>query len=168
MSWEPKPISYASKESFYKELLTEFQAIQDFNWIADCANLSALLYFHLPKINWAGFYFMNDSKTELILGPFQGQVACVRIPIGKGVCGTAALRQTTQLVPDVHEFPGHIACDSRSRSEVVIPLIRAGEVLGVLDLDSPEVNRFDSTDTRYLEELAQQLLKPQPAGSDKK
>lgn len=163
MSWEPKPISYASKQSFYKELLAEFRAVQDFNWIADCANLSALLYFHLPKINWAGFYFMNEAKTELILGPFQGQVACVRIPLGKGVCGTAALKQATQLVADVHDFPGHIACDSRSRSEVVIPLVHKGDVLGVLDLDAPEVNRFDESDTLYLEQLAKQLLQSHPS-----
>src|SRR5262245_59737070 len=103
--------------------------------------MAALIYYRLPDLNWAGFYFRQGD--ELVLGPFQGKPACVRIPIGRGVCGTAAVRAATVLVPDVHDFPGHIACDVASRSELVVPLIDNGEILGVLDLDSPLLARFD-------------------------
>jgi GAF domain-containing protein len=128
--------------------------------LANCANMSALIYETLPALNWAGFYFARGE--ELVLGPFQGKVACVRIALGKGVCGTAAARRETLVVADVHEFPGHIACDAASRSEVVVPLLKAGRVLGVLDLDSPEPGRFDGEDAEGLASLVEILL----AGSD--
>ena len=118
---------------------------------ANLANISALLYSTLEDINWAGFYLREGDK--LILGPFQGKPACIEIPIGKGVCGTAALENDTQLVPDVHLFAGHIACDSASRSEIVVPLHRDGEVFGVLDIDSPVVSRFTEEDKIDLEKL---------------
>lgn len=121
------------------------------NWIANCANLSALIYHSLDRLNWAGVYLVDEGG--LVLGPFQGKPACVRIPMGKGVCGTAAQLLASQRVADVHDFPGHIACDSASRSELVIPLIIAGELRGVLDLDSPEVDRFSNRDQRQLEQL---------------
>ena len=120
--------------------------------IANAANLSALLFHSMPQLNWAGFYFLQGS--ELVLGPFQGKPACVRIPVGKGVCGTAVERVHSLLVEDVHTFPGHIACDAASRSELVVPLIRNGEVFGVIDLDSPTPARFDSEDQAALERLA--------------
>ena len=118
---------------------------------ANAANMAALIYHGLPDINWAGFYFRQCG--ELVLGPFQGKPACVRIPLGKGVCGAAAARAATVLVADVHEFPGHIACDPVSRSELVVPLIKAGEVSGVLDLDSPLSARFDEMDRAGCERL---------------
>jgi len=118
---------------------------------ANAANMAALIYHGLPDINWAGFYFRQGG--ELVLGPFQGKPACVRIPLGKGVCGAAAARAATVLVADVHEFPGHIACDPVSRSELVVPLIKAGEVSGVLDLDSPLSARFDEMDRAGCERL---------------
>lgn len=120
--------------------------------VANLANLSALLYASLEEINWAGFY-LRQGQT-LVLGPFQGNPACVTIPWGRGVCGTAAAKDETQLVPDVHRFPGHIACDSASRSEIVVPLHRGGEVVGVLDIDSPVPGRFTPADREGLEALA--------------
>ena len=110
----------------------------------------------LPDLNWVGFYFMRDG--QLVLGPFQGKVACVRIPLGKGVCGTAAARRATQIVADVHAFPGHIACDAASNSEIVVPLVQGERLLGVLDLDSPTGGRFDQADARGLERAARLLL----------
>jgi L-methionine (R)-S-oxide reductase len=124
--------------------------------IANCANTAALIYHALPALNWAGFYFLRGE--QLVLGPFQGKAACVRIPVGRGVCGTAAARRETLVVPDVHAFPGHIACDADSRSEIVVPLIRSGALLGVLDLDSPRPDRFDQDDARGLEALVRELL----------
>lgn len=123
--------------------------------IANMANMSALLYRSLDEINWAGFYRMMDGM--LVLGPFQGNPACIRIPMGRGVCGTAAKERKTQLVPDVHLFPGHIACDAQSRSEIVIPLLKEGVLLGVLDIDSPVKERFDAVDQSGLEKLAEIL-----------
>jgi L-methionine (R)-S-oxide reductase len=120
--------------------------------IANAANLSALIAHGLADLNWAGFYFLRE--TGLVLGPFQGKPACIRIELGRGVCGTAAATRETIVVPDVELFPGHIACDAASRSEVVAPLVRDGKVLGVLDLDSPIPNRFDDEDARGLEMLA--------------
>ena len=120
--------------------------------VANAANMSALIMWNLPDLNWAGFYFMKNG--ELVLGPFQGKPACVRIALGKGVCGTAAATRETQLVADVHAFPGHIACDAASASELVVPLIRKGHVLGVLDLDSPLKNRFDADERAGCETLA--------------
>jgi L-methionine (R)-S-oxide reductase len=124
--------------------------------LANCANTAALIYHALAELNWAGFYFLRDG--ELVLGAFQGKVACVRIPLGRGVCGTAAGRREKLVVPDVHAFPGHIACDADSRSEIVVPLMRGGTLLGVLDVDSPRPDRFDQDDARGLEALMAQLL----------
>jgi GAF domain-containing protein len=119
--------------------------------VANAANVSSLIYHTLPDVNWAGFYWMKGG--ELVLGPFQGRPACVRIGLGKGVCGTAAAERRTIVVPDVHRFPGHIACDSASRSEIVVPVVRGGEVLGVLDVDSPLPSRFGDDHARELERL---------------
>jgi len=124
--------------------------------IANAANTAALIYHALPDLNWAGFYFLRGG--ELVVGPFQGRPACVRIALGKGVCGSAAARRETLVVPDVHAFPGHIACDAASRSEIVIPLAVKNEILGVLDLDSPKLARFDATDAGGLERLAEIFL----------
>lgn len=126
------------------------------NKIANLSNAAALLNQFLERINWAGFYLMEDG--ELVLGPFQGLPACVRIPLGRGVCGTAAAEKKTMLVEDVHAFPGHIACDAASRSEIVIPLIKDGEVIGVLDIDSPELSRFTEEDQEGLEAFTDILM----------
>ena len=120
--------------------------------VANAANLSALVYHALPQLNWVGFYFYDGA--ELVVGPFQGQPACVRIPLGKGVCGTAATTRRTQRIADVHAFPGHIACDAASRSELVVPLFEGDGLLGVFDLDSPVPERFDAEDQRGLEHIA--------------
>jgi len=146
------------KPELYRDLARQLAALLagETDFIANAANTAALIYHGLPDLNWAGFYFRNG--TELVLGPFQGKPACVRIPIGKGVCGTSAARGATVLVPDVHDFPGHIACDPESRSELVLPLIDAGAVLGVLDLDSPLLARFDELDRDGCEELVALLL----------
>lgn len=127
-------------------------------WYASAmSNLSALLMTSLPDLNWAGFYLMRDGR--LTVGPFQGKPACIHIPVGKGVCGTAAAQNRTQLVPDVHAFPGHIACDSASASEIVIPIHRDGEVTAVLDIDSPRLSRFSGEDARGLEALVKEMEK---------
>ena len=143
----------ASKSELYSHLAAQLEALLagERDPIANAANMAALIYHGLPDLNWAGFYFRQGG--ELVLGPFQGKPACVRIPLGSGVCGTAASRAATVLVPDVHEFPGHIACDPASRSELVVPLIEAGAVSGVLDLDSPLVGRFDEVDQIGCERL---------------
>ncbi len=122
------------------------------NAIANAANLSALIFDAVPRLNWAGFYFLHEDT--LILGPFQGKLACTRIPMGQGVCGTAAEQRKTLRVDDVHSFDGHIACDSASESEIVVPLIKNGKVLGVLDIDSPHQGRFDESDQLMFEQLA--------------
>ena len=144
----------AEKTTLYALLAEQMQALLkgERNLIANLANASALLNTALKDINWVGFYLMEGS--ELVLGPFQGKVACVRIAVGRGVCGTAVATDTTQLVYDVHQFPGHIACDSASNSEIVVPLHDAGSVIGVLDIDSPLVGRFDAQDQEGLEEVA--------------
>ncbi len=123
---------------------------------ANAANAAALVYDCLPDLNWAGFYFLRGG--ELVVGPFQGRVACVRIPLGSGVCGTAAARRATLVVPDVHAFPGHIACDAASNSEIVVPLIAGDRLVGVLDLDSPRLNRFGEADARILEAVAGRIV----------
>lgn len=128
------------------------------NFIANLSNASALLWQGLKNINWAGFYLMDDEKGELVLGPFQGLPACVRIPLGRGVCGTAAKEQCTVIVPDVHAFPGHIACDAASRSEIVVPLMKDGKCIGVLDIDSPVTDRFNEQDQEALEQLVSAIL----------
>jgi len=131
--------------------------------LANSANLAALIFHALPGLNWAGFYWMKGG--ELVLGPFQGKPACVRIALGKGVCGTAARDRVTIIVRDVEKFPGHIACDAASRSEVVVPVVRGGELLGVLDLDSPVVARFDAEDAAGLETLARIYVDASDAGA---
>jgi GAF domain-containing protein len=125
--------------------------------MANCANMSAVLFQSLPRLNWAGFYFLRGG--ELVLGPFQGRVACVRIKLGRGVCGTAARDRKAVIVPDVSKFPGHIVCDAASQSEVVIPLVKEGRLLGVLDLDSPDIGRFSIEDQEGLSEAAALLLR---------
>ena len=147
-----------SKQALYAELLEQANALfeGEHDFVANAANLSALLFHNLPYLNWAGFYFLKEEG--LVLGPFQGKPACVRIAVGKGVCGTAARDRKSIVVPDVNAFPGHIACDSDSRSEIVVPLVRFGNVIGVLDLDSPNLSRFDDEDRRGLEALAEVFL----------
>lgn len=144
-----------SKTRLYNRLAAQLSSLLagERDLIANAANLSSLLFHSLPDLNWAGFYFLKDG--ELVLGPFQGKPACVRIKIGQGVCGTAAAKRETLIVPNVHEFPGHIACDSDSNSEIVVPMIKDGNLVGVLDLDSPTPGRFDSEDANGLEELIQ-------------
>ncbi len=149
-------INYSNKDKFYKELLGEVEGILEPEWFVNLANVSALLNQHLPDINWVGFYL--NHKNELLLSSFQGLPACTRIAFGKGVCGTAAATKTTQLIADVDAFPGHIVCDAASKSEIVIPLIKDGQVLGVLDIDAPILNRFDTVDQIHLEKLVQTLL----------
>jgi L-methionine (R)-S-oxide reductase len=147
------------KAAAYGELHSQLTALfaGERDALANFANMSALLYEALPDLNWAGFYFLRGR--ELVLGPFQGRVACVRIALGSGVCGTAAARRETVIVPDVHAFPGHIACDAASRSEIVVPLVHHGRLLGVLDLDSPRLTRFDHEDSAGLEPLIEVLLR---------
>jgi GAF domain-containing protein len=153
--FEAHAIETADKTEFYRELAEQVASMLqgESDATANAANCSALLFDQMPDLNWAGFYFLR-SPDELVVGPFQGKVACVRIKVGKGVCGTAVARKQSILVEDVDDFPGHIACDSASRSELVVPLIRNGEVLGVLDLDSPLVARFDADDQAGIEAIA--------------
>ena len=147
-----------SKPEQYAELLAQARALLhgERDRIANAANLSALVYHALPALNWVGFYFFDGR--ELVVGPFQGQPACVRITLDKGVCGAAATTRMTQRVADVDAFPGHIACDSASRSEVVVPLLLGDGLIGVFDIDSPTPDRFDADDQRGLEALAQAYL----------
>jgi len=147
-----------SKPALYADLVEQANALfeGEHDYVANAANLSALLFHNLPYLNWAGFYFLKDEG--LVLGPFQGKPACVRIALGKGVCGTAARDKKSIVVPDVNAFPGHIACDSDSKSEIVVPLIRFGKVIGVIDVDSPNLARFDDDDRRGLEALADVFL----------
>jgi GAF domain-containing protein len=150
------------KAEAYRQLNAQLAAVLtgERDGLANTANMAALLYQALPGLNWAGFYFLRDGG--LVLGPFQGKVACIRIALGRGVCGTAARRGETIVVPDVEAFPGHIACDHASRSEIVVPLVRDGKILGVLDLDSPLLARFDAEDAAGLQAAVALLL----AGSD--
>ena len=145
----------ADKAAAYAELAASLRALLDgeHDLVANAANLAALLFWSLPQLNWAGLYLVEPASGDLLLGPFQGRPACVRIPLGRGVCGTAAARRETVVVADVHAFPGHIACDSASNSEIVVPILRGGRLLGVLDLDSPVHGRFDADDARGLEAL---------------
>lgn len=150
-----KTIQSDSKPEFYRELADQLRALLagETDPIANAANTSALIFQMLPDLNWAGFYFLH-ADDELVLGPFQGKPACVRIAFGRGVCGTAVERAQSILVEDVHAFPGHIACDAASRSELVVPLFRDGRVFGVIDLDSPVAGRFDPDDQAGIEALA--------------
>jgi GAF domain-containing protein len=143
-----------SKPEAYRDLAVQLEALlgDERDPVANAANMSAFLFMSVPDLNWAGFYFLRDG--ELIVGPFQGKPACVRIAVGAGVCGTSVAERRSILVEDVHEFPGHIACDAGSRSELVVPLIKDGAVLGVLDLDSPNLARFDAEDQAGMEALA--------------
>ena len=147
------PTDTADKAALYADLLSAADALTgaEPDSVANLANVSALLWQFLPDLNWAGFYRLVGD--ELVLGPFQGKPACIRIPVGRGVCGAAAATGETQLVEDVHVFPGHIACDAASASEIVVPILRDGRVVGVLDLDSPKPARFDSDDAAGLEVL---------------
>ena len=157
-----KATAYAQLEHTLRALL-----VGEPDPVACAANMSALLYWSLPQLNWVGFYLLDARSGELLVGPFQGKPACVRIALGQGVCGTAAARRATIVVPDVHEFPGHIACDSASNSEVVVPILDGDRLLGVLDLDSPVTGRFDEADARGLEALVRvyvaALQVPRPA-----
>ena len=158
MSHVTQNYDFSNPEAAYADLARDLAALLsgERDLIANAANTSALIFDALPDLNWVGLYLYKGG--ELVLGPFQGKPACVRIAMGKGVCGTAAARRETVLVEDVHAFPGHIACDSASNSEIVIPLVRGNELLGVLDLDSPKLRRFGAADQRGLESLARTFL----------
>lgn len=155
---EIKTTAGLAKPAAYRALHAQLKAVLagERDGLANTANMAALLFSALPGLNWAGFYFLRDGG--LVLGPFQGKVACIRIALGRGVCGTAASKRETLVVPDVEKFPGHIACDHASRSEIVVPLIHQGRLLGVLDLDSPQLARFDAEDTAGLQAMVQLLL----------
>ncbi|MFZ4688327.1 MAG: GAF domain-containing protein [Polymorphobacter sp.] len=158
MSFTPQPLAaaafYTDRAAAYRDLAQQLTALigDERDMIANAANTAALLFDLLPDLNWAGFYLFKDG--ELVLGPFQGKPACIRIPIGRGVCGAAAATRVSQVVADVHAFPGHIACDAASRSELVVPLLRGDTLIGVLDLDSPVVARFDAQDLAGIEAIA--------------
>lgn len=153
--FQAKPIAGTIKQQFYHELGSQLHALLagEGDPVANAANTSALIFQMLPDLNWAGFYFL-DSDDELLLGPFQGKPACVRITVGRGVCGTAVANAQSVIVEDVHTFQGHIACDAASRSELVVPLFREGTIFGVIDLDSPLIGRFDAADKEGIEALA--------------
>ncbi|MGH8133545.1 MAG: GAF domain-containing protein [Steroidobacteraceae bacterium] len=158
MTYTARAYDFHDKDADYARLTEELAALLagEGDLIASAANTAALIFAALPELNWAGFYFLKGG--ELVVGPFQGKPACVRIALGHGVCGTAAARRQTLIVPDVAAFPGHIACDADSRSEIVVPLIAAQRLFGVLDLDSPRAGRFDQADARGLESLARQFV----------
>ena len=145
----------ATKAELYASLAAQLRSLLagERDSVANMANFAALLFHSLPDLNWSGFYLLKGK--QLVLGPFQGKPACIRIPLGEGVCGTAAARRETILVANVHEFPGHIACDSASNSEIVVPLVNDDTLVGVLDLDSPSVGRFDEDDAKGLNELVE-------------
>lgn len=166
MNLQIEQSSSISKAATYEHLSVQLRSLfaDERDFIANAANFSSLLYHTLPDVNWVGFYLLRDN--ELVLGPFHGQPACVRIAMGKGVCGTAAELRQTVVVENVHEFPGHIACDSASNSEIVVPLIREGQLIGVLDLDSPSLTRFDDEDARGLNELANIFLQSSDKSSE--
>lgn len=150
-------VDTSAKDELYRDLASALDALtaDEPDAVANMANAAALMWQYLPDLNWAGFYRVVGG--ELVLGPFQGKPACIRIAMGAGVCGTAAATLATQLVDDVHAFPGHIACDADSRSELVVPIVRDGVLLGVLDLDSPLPARFDAVDAAGVEALAAML-----------
>ena len=156
--FEIATIAAGGKPDLYRSVAQQLEGLLagERDAIANAANMAALIFHTLPDLNWAGFYLLKGG--ELVLGPFQGKPACIRIPVGRGVCGTASERMASVIVPDVHAFPGHIACDSASRSELVVPLVREGQVFGVLDLDSPSPKRFDEADRDGCEELVRIYL----------
>jgi L-methionine (R)-S-oxide reductase len=168
MSYTTRQHDFRDKDAGYSGLMSELTGLigGERDAIANAANSAALLFDALPDVNWVGYYFLKER--ELVVGPFQGRPACVRIAMGAGVCGTAAQRRETLIVEDVHTFPGHIVCDPASRSEIVVPLVAGGRLLGVLDLDSPRPGRFDAADARGLERLVQRLVPAiaAAAGSD--
>lgn len=151
-------INYESKEEYYEDILLKAKGLiyEERDWVANMANISALLFNTMEKINWAGFYILKNN--QLVLGPFQGKPACIRINLDSGVCGKAATKLETQVVKNVHKFEGHIACDSDTNSEIVIPLIKDEKLIGVLDIDSPVFDRFDIIDKDNLEKLANILI----------
>lgn len=153
-------LTHADKATAYAELEKSLRALLEGepDFIACAANTAALIFWSLPELNWAGFYLVEPATGDLVLGPFQGKPACVRIAIGKGVCGTAAARRETIVVRDVHAFPGHIACDTASNSEVVVPIVDGDRLVGVLDFDSPAHGRFDEIDAKGLEALVRVFL----------
>ena len=150
-------IAAESKPDLYRDLLAACDAVtaDEPDAVANMANVASLLWQYLPDLNWAGFY--RNVGDELVLGPFQGKAACIRIPFGKGVCGAAASTRETQVVADVHAFPGHIACDAASRAELVVPIVSGDRVVAVIDLDSPEPSRFDEEDAAGIEQIARLL-----------
>jgi L-methionine (R)-S-oxide reductase len=155
--------TYANKREQYEDLLQQVRSLMlgESSLIANAANFSALIFNSLAEVNWAGFYLFDGS--ELVVGPFQGKPACIRIALGRGVCGTAAQTRTTQLVRDVHAFDGHIACDAASQSEIVVPLVKAdGSLLGVWDVDSPVIDRFDEEDRAGMEALCAAFMDTVP------
>lgn len=151
------PPDTTDKKTLYPEIHRVLQAVLtgESDRIANLANAAALLFWSLPAVNWAGFYLLKER--ELVLGPFQGKIACIRIKLGQGVCGSAAEQRQTLVVPNVHEFPGHIACDSASNSEIVVPIVKNDALIGILDIDSPEFARFDDNDKTGLEEFVRIL-----------
>ena len=151
------PRSAGNKPELYADLAAAAQALTagECDAVANMANLAALIWTFLPDLNWAGFYRLPAGQAELVVGPFIGKPACIRIPLGSGVCGTAAAHDETQVVADVHAFPGHIACDADSRSELVVPVRLDGRVIAVIDLDSPQPGRFDAEDAAGIEALAE-------------
>ena len=162
--FQAKAIESGDKVELYRDLAQQLDALLggERDAIANAANTAALLFTSLPELNWAGFYFRR-SRDELVLGPFQGKPACVRIAVGRGVCGAAVERRSSMLVEDVHDFPDHIVCDAASRSELVVPLIRDGQVFGVIDLDAPVPARFDLDDQQGIEALAAIYVKASDA-----
>jgi GAF domain-containing protein len=163
---ETSALDMSDKPRGYRELAAQLSALLagEPDRISCAANTASLLYWSLPDLNWVGFYFLDPVSGDLLVGPFQGKPACVRIPLGKGVCGTAAAERRTVIVRDVHEFPGHIACDAASRSEIVVPVEADERLLGVLDLDSPRLARFDDDDARGLERIVEVFVRAlQPA-----
>ena len=168
MTFQADKLPSTSKTEMYEHLSAQLSSLlaDERDFIANAANFSSLLYHSLPDVNWVGFYLLKNN--ELVLGPFQGQPACVRIAMGKGVCGTAAELKQTIVVENVHEFPGHIACDSASNSEIVVPLIRGGQLIGVLDLDSPGFSRFNDDDAKGLNKLVEILLERSDKSSESK
>lgn len=154
-----------TKQQDYQLLVKQAEALLsgESDHIANAANLSALIFNNLPDLNWAGFYFLREQ--QLVLGPFQGQVACVRIPLGRGVCGTAAATGEVQRIADVHQFEGHIACDAASNSEIVLPIKHLGKVIAVFDIDSPELQRFDLIDQQYLSQIVDLFVQYSELGS---
>lgn len=163
--FKAEKINTENKQTFYQDLNSYLKGLisEETDWLANLSNASALLYQLMDQINWAGFYLFKEN--QLVLGPFQGKPACVRIALGKGVCGTAAQQRKIQIIKDVHRFPGHIACDEASQSEIVVPMIKNGNFIGVLDIDSPVKNRFDDRDAEglnaFVDVLNQHICWPQ-------